>query len=155
MHGSLPTKLRVLRAERGLTLRDAEDLTGVDKDTLSKIERGSRHPHDVTLAKIARGYGVPVENLLEPSLEWARTASDEEYSRWIETASAHDLHNVWVSLSRAADGMEENEELYTYAGRIQQAVDQYMRILGPPAGIRPRRSRGSDAQEDQQDRDVG
>jgi transcriptional regulator with XRE-family HTH domain len=65
MHGSLPTRLRVLRAERGLTLRDAEHETGVDKDTLSKIERGLRHPHDVTLAKIAKGYGVPVEDLLE------------------------------------------------------------------------------------------
>jgi transcriptional regulator with XRE-family HTH domain len=65
MHGSLPTRLRVLRAERGLTLRDAEHQTGVDKDTLSKIERGQRHPHDVTLAKIAKGYGVPVEELLE------------------------------------------------------------------------------------------
>jgi len=65
MHESLPTRLRVLRAERGLTLRDAEELTGVDKDTLSKIERGLRHPHDVTLAKIARGYGIGVEDLLE------------------------------------------------------------------------------------------
>src|SRR5215204_740265 len=65
MHGSLPTRLRVLRAERGLTLRDAEHQTGVDKDTLSKIERGQRHPHDVTLAKIAKGYDVPVEDLLE------------------------------------------------------------------------------------------
>jgi transcriptional regulator with XRE-family HTH domain len=65
MHGSLPRRLRVLRAERGLALRDAERQTGVDKDTLSKIERGVRHPHDVTLAKIAQGYGVPVEELLE------------------------------------------------------------------------------------------
>src|SRR5215218_1863706 len=65
MHESLPTRLRVLRAERGLTLRDAEELTGVDKDTLSKIERGLRHPHDVTLAKIAKGYAVALEDLLE------------------------------------------------------------------------------------------
>jgi len=55
----------VLRAERGLTLRGAEELTGVDKDTLSKIERGLRHPYDVTLSKLARGYKVPVEDLLE------------------------------------------------------------------------------------------
>ena len=48
-----------------MTLRDAEHQTGVDKDTLSKIERGQRHPHDVTLAKIAKGYDVPVEDLLE------------------------------------------------------------------------------------------
>ncbi len=65
MQGTLARRLRVLRVERGLTLRDAEQLTGVDKDTLSKIERGMRHPQDVTLAKIAKGYGVPVEELLE------------------------------------------------------------------------------------------
>jgi transcriptional regulator with XRE-family HTH domain len=46
-------------------LREAEELTGVDKDTLSKIERGLRHPYDVTLSKLAKGYGVPVEELLE------------------------------------------------------------------------------------------
>ncbi len=65
MQDTLARRLRVLRAERSLTLRDAERLTGVDKDTLSKIERGARHPQDITLAKIAKGYGVPVEELLE------------------------------------------------------------------------------------------
>jgi transcriptional regulator with XRE-family HTH domain len=57
-------RLRVLRAERGLTLREAEELTGVGKDAISQIERGLRQPHDVTLAKIARGNGVPVADLL-------------------------------------------------------------------------------------------
>ncbi len=61
---NLGRKLRVLRAERGWTLRDAEHLTGVDKDTLSKLERGLRHPQDVTLAKIAKGYGVSPEDLI-------------------------------------------------------------------------------------------
>ena len=65
MQDTLARKLRVLRAERGLTLREAEHLTGVDKDTLSKLERGLRHPYDVTLSKLAKGYSVPVEELLE------------------------------------------------------------------------------------------
>jgi transcriptional regulator with XRE-family HTH domain len=65
MQDTLARKLRVLRAERGLTLREAEELTGVDKDTLSKIERGLRYSYDVTLSKLAKGYGVPVEELLE------------------------------------------------------------------------------------------
>jgi DNA-binding XRE family transcriptional regulator len=51
MQDTLARKLRVLRAERGLTLREAEQLTGVDKDTLSKIERGLRHPFDVTVSR--------------------------------------------------------------------------------------------------------
>ena len=65
MQGSLARRLRVLRAERGLTLREAASLTGVAKETISDIERGIRHPHDVTLAKLARGYGVPIERLIQ------------------------------------------------------------------------------------------
>src|SRR5215210_7900795 len=79
MQGTLARKLRVLRAERGLTLRGAEELTGVDKDTLSKIERGLRHPYDVTLSKLAKGYGVPVEDLLEePVLTTGKAEAPEE-----------------------------------------------------------------------------
>src|SRR5215217_4904065 len=65
VQGSLAHRLRVLRAERGLTLREAASLTGVAKETISDIERGLRHPHDPTIAKIAKGYGVPVDELLE------------------------------------------------------------------------------------------
>lgn len=66
---SLATRLRVLRAERRLTLREVEARTGVAKETISDIERGVRHPQDRTLAKLADFYGVPVEDLLkEPVL---------------------------------------------------------------------------------------
>jgi transcriptional regulator with XRE-family HTH domain len=65
MQDTLARKLRVLRAERGLTLREAAAATGVDKGTLSKIERGVSHPHDITLSRLARGYGIPVEELLD------------------------------------------------------------------------------------------
>jgi transcriptional regulator with XRE-family HTH domain len=73
MQGSLAHKVRVLRAERGLTLREAASLTGVAKETISDIERGLRHPHDPTLAKIARGYDVPVEELLEAPVPLGET----------------------------------------------------------------------------------
>jgi transcriptional regulator with XRE-family HTH domain len=76
MQDTLTRKLRVLRAERGLTLREAEQLTGVDKDTLSKIERGLRHPYDVTLSKLAKGYGVPVEELLEEPVPLAEASQE-------------------------------------------------------------------------------
>jgi transcriptional regulator with XRE-family HTH domain len=65
MHGSLATRLRVLRAERGLTVRQAAELSGVAKETISQVERGERHPYDRTLAKLAHAYEVPVEDLLE------------------------------------------------------------------------------------------
>jgi transcriptional regulator with XRE-family HTH domain len=68
MQTSLGHKLRVLRAERGLTLREAASRTGVAKETISDIERGIRHPHDVTLSKLARGYEVSVVDLLEEAV---------------------------------------------------------------------------------------
>jgi transcriptional regulator with XRE-family HTH domain len=64
MHGSLATRLRVLRAERGLTVRQVAELSGVAKETISQVERGERHPYDRTLAKLAAAYGVPVAELL-------------------------------------------------------------------------------------------
>ncbi len=65
MHQSLPHKLRVLRTQKGWTLVEAARRAGVGRDTLSDLERGRQHPVAPTLAKIAKGYGVPVEELLE------------------------------------------------------------------------------------------
>lgn len=82
MQESLAHRLRVLRAERGLTLREAASLTGVAKETISDIERGLRHPHDPTLAKIAKGYGVPVQELLEePEVSLAGKAEAPQAGR--------------------------------------------------------------------------
>jgi transcriptional regulator with XRE-family HTH domain len=65
MHGSLPAKLRVLRARQGLTLLEAAEKTGVGRDTLSSLEKGNQRPVMPTLAKLAQGYGVDVEEILE------------------------------------------------------------------------------------------
>jgi transcriptional regulator with XRE-family HTH domain len=77
MQESLGHRLRLMRVERGLSLREAARRAGVVKETISDIERGHTHPYDVTLAKIARGYGVPVEELLEePALAGKAEAPD-------------------------------------------------------------------------------
>jgi transcriptional regulator with XRE-family HTH domain len=68
----LARKLRVLRAERGLSLRKASELTGVDIHTISDTEKGKHMPWDHTLAKLAKGYGVPVSELIgDPSVPLA------------------------------------------------------------------------------------
>jgi transcriptional regulator with XRE-family HTH domain len=66
MQESLGHRLRLMRVERGLSLREAARRAGVVKETISDIERGHTHPYDVTLAKLAKAYEVPVEELLEP-----------------------------------------------------------------------------------------
>ena len=86
MQDTLARKLRVLRAERQLTVREAAALTGVDPGTISKIERGVRHPHDITLSRLAQGYDVPVEELLEeepvPLAETPREAGRSARRSW-------------------------------------------------------------------------
>jgi transcriptional regulator with XRE-family HTH domain len=65
MQGELPKRLRVLRAERGLTIKQAAEVAGVTRETLRELELGRRSSHEPTLAKIANAYGVPVVELLE------------------------------------------------------------------------------------------
>ncbi len=65
MQRSLSERLRVLRARRGLSLTEAAERAGVTRDTISDLERGKRRAYMPTLTKIARGYKVPVEELLE------------------------------------------------------------------------------------------
>jgi len=59
----------VLRAQRGLSLTDAAELAGIQRQTLAKLERGEARAHDVTLSKLAKGYGIPVEVLLEGEIQ--------------------------------------------------------------------------------------
>jgi transcriptional regulator with XRE-family HTH domain len=106
MQDTLARKLRVLRAERGLTLREAEQLTGVDKDTLSKIERGLRHPYDVTLSKLARGYEVRVEDLLDkPLLSLEQLHAEAEcQTDWL-VKSEEEWREAWEQISSPREAM--------------------------------------------------
>jgi transcriptional regulator with XRE-family HTH domain len=80
-HESLALKLRVLRAERALTIEQAARQAGVTPETISDAERGRRRPYLPTLRKVAAAYGVPVEELLaeeaEPALASAATGKGE------------------------------------------------------------------------------
>ena len=61
----IAVKLRVLREERGLTHKEAAELANVTPQTLIDLERGKRPPYMPTVTKLARAYGVPVEELVE------------------------------------------------------------------------------------------
>jgi transcriptional regulator with XRE-family HTH domain len=78
-HESLARRLRVLRAARGITLAEAEELTGVTRETLGALEHGQRGAYTSTLEKIARGYGTTVSALLEePEVALAESSPKAE-----------------------------------------------------------------------------
>jgi len=102
---SLDMKLRVLRAEQQLSLREASEKTGVDKVSLSKYERGLGYPQDRTLAKIAKGYGVPVEDLLEEEPTTGPLGETPSASTSPETAGAGQWEHIRELSQPARDGI--------------------------------------------------
>jgi transcriptional regulator with XRE-family HTH domain len=56
-------RLRELRAERRLSLREVEERGGPNKDTMSLIERGVHRPHPRTLGRIAQALDMSVAEL--------------------------------------------------------------------------------------------
>ena len=61
----IAVRLRSLREERGLTQKEAAKLANVSHFTLMYLESGQRAPYMPTVTKIARAYGVPLEELVE------------------------------------------------------------------------------------------
>src|SRR5215213_3668293 len=114
---SLDMKLRVLRAERQLSLREASARTGVDKVALSRYERGLGRPQDLTLAKIAKGYGVGVEELLEEAVPLAEAPqetgqSGQEWARELDVTLHGMTDEEWTAHVRELDSVKELEEAF-------------------------------------------
>jgi DNA-binding XRE family transcriptional regulator len=61
----IAVKLRVLREQRGLTHKEAAQLANVSHWTVMYLESGKRPPYMPTVTKIARAYGVSVEELVQ------------------------------------------------------------------------------------------
>jgi transcriptional regulator with XRE-family HTH domain len=93
----LPAKLRLLRAQKGLTLIEAAERIGIGRDTLSDLERGRRHPVMPTLVKIAQGYEVPIEELVEPVPPKASAlpeSSEDDEQRYAERVNQLEQHEA-------------------------------------------------------------
>ena len=63
MKGKLDNRIRVFRAEHRLSQSDLAERIGVTRKTISTIEVGRFVPSTVIALKIARFFGVPVEEI--------------------------------------------------------------------------------------------
>ncbi|MBC2859418.1 helix-turn-helix domain-containing protein [Stappia sp. 28M-7] len=63
---ALADHLRSLRADRGLTLQELAENSGVSRATLSRIENGEVSPTAETLGRMASAFGLPLSQLLAP-----------------------------------------------------------------------------------------
>ncbi|WP_067560640.1 helix-turn-helix domain-containing protein [Halofilum ochraceum] len=81
---NLGSRVKTLRQERGLTLQQVSERSGVSVSTLSKVENGQVSGTINTMLKIARGLGVLFDHLLEdtdtnppPTGRLVRTTADQ------------------------------------------------------------------------------
>src|SRR6185295_5660920 len=70
-HGSIAAaldlvgpRLRHARQERGATLTEVAEQTGISKSTLSRLENGQRRPSLELLLPLAQAYRVPLDDLV-------------------------------------------------------------------------------------------
>jgi len=61
----LRNRLRLWRADVGLTLGEVADLTGLSVAMLSLVERGQRELAPLTKVRVARRLGVPIRDLFD------------------------------------------------------------------------------------------
>jgi DNA-binding XRE family transcriptional regulator len=58
-------KLKTLRVEHVLTLRELAEEAGVSKDTIWRLENGHSEAHPSTIRKLARAFGVQPKELVK------------------------------------------------------------------------------------------
>jgi transcriptional regulator with XRE-family HTH domain len=73
--------VRAIRSERRLSLEAAAGQTGVSKSMLGQIERAEVNPTVSVLARIAEGYHVPLERLLQAPPEAVAVIRSQDLER--------------------------------------------------------------------------
>lgn len=129
----LKERLETLRHDRGYTLRELrariEAATGVDLSIayLSALERVERAPSIETLARIAAGYEITVQDLLEP-VELVSPSATRSYSPSFQAfaqkreLSDMDQEELWRVVYRGSrpDTIDDWELLYVTLNSINR-----------------------------------
>lgn len=112
-------RIRELRAEKGVTLTELEDSTGLSTSAVSQYENGNRKPKIETWQKLADYFGVSVGYL--QGIE-AKTEPKSE----LEHQKSHDA--IWKGMAKtlraASVGTIGWEEAYQDLKRYQRKSDE-------------------------------
>ena len=136
-------RLRALRTERGSTLGEIAEATGISVSTLSRLESGGRRPTLELLLPLARVYGVALDDLVDTPAP----ADPRVHGRPIENDGT-----TLIPLSRQTGGpqaykmefpprwrVDDTEQkthegyewLYVLSGRIRLLLGPRDFVLGP------------------------
>ena len=133
-------RLRALRQERGTTLADLSESTGISVSTLSRLESGQRRPTLELLLPLARAHQVPLDELVDAPA----TGDPRVHARPIKRGDS-----TYIPLSRRPGGLqaykqiipprpnrvpepkthEGYEWLYVLSGRLRLVLGEHDLIL--------------------------
>jgi transcriptional regulator with XRE-family HTH domain len=113
------SRIRVTRAERGWTVRRLAEESGVDKNTVSELERGVRNPNPLTMHKLARALNVEVADLFPKAKtqSWS-DASTERNERWSQVLKE------WLQEHNAQRILMSDEEVVENLKRLASGSDR-------------------------------
>lgn len=74
----LGERLHRLRSERGLSLRELAEQSGLTASFISQVERGRASPSIASLARLAEAFGVGVGHLFEPAPPTGRFVAHDQ-----------------------------------------------------------------------------
>ena len=95
INARIASRVRQLRADRGLALDALAESSGVSRSMISLIERGESSPTAVVLEKLATGLGVPLAALFNaPAAPSDPVSRRKDQVEWRDPASGYLRRNI-------------------------------------------------------------
>jgi transcriptional regulator with XRE-family HTH domain len=111
-------RLRELRAEQQLSLREVEERGGPNKDTMSLIERGVHKPQPQTFGRIAKALGMGVAELRSELEAAERPLAEAPPSQQLT------LNGLLAEERRYRPTAQDVQALDHYLSRLQRELDE-------------------------------
>jgi transcriptional regulator with XRE-family HTH domain len=136
-------RLRTLRQQRGATLTELSESTGISISTLSRLESGQRRPTLELLLPLARAHQVSLDELVDAPPTGDPRVQLRSFQRWGSTyipltrrpgglqAFKHVMPPSWPDCEPDPRVHEGYEWLYVLSGRLRLILGEHDVILSP------------------------
>ncbi len=112
----LATRLEVIRDQRGLSLDEVANLSGISRATLSRIERAKTSPTASTLGKLCSVYGVTMSSVM-----LALEADSARHLRFSEAQSWRDPESGFIRVALSPPA--QNYRVEVMHGTLPKGAD--------------------------------
>lgn len=133
-------RLKRLRLQRGVTLAELAEKTGISKSTLSRLENGGRRPSLELLLPLAQAYRVPLDELVgapevgDPRVRLKpRRANGRTVVPLTPNSAGVQAWKILIPASQTQPQLRTHEGyewLYVLAGRLRLILGDHDLVLG-------------------------